>query len=162
MRINTRVRKELITNMKAIITNTRINISREDGHRMTGEILFLDPLNSAHLNGAVEIYPDGFLEKFSDIQKGDEVKYQFIRGAQGSGPETSLWMKVKKVDGEMITTSNNGQYGPYEFRVLRCQITEHKSKNPSKKTTTPKDESSIKLVDPLLDLRKQIERFNLR
>lgn len=101
-----------------------------------------------------------------DVKKGDEVKYQFIRGSGGREPEISIWMKVKSVDGDMITSSQNGQYGPYEFRVLKCQIVEHRPKGSKASSKKPVVENPKKVEDPRPDdeissLRKQIQEFNL-
>lgn len=112
-----------------------------------------------------------------DIKKGDKIRYQFIR-KNGSNPEVSVWMKVKYIDGDLITTDNTGPYGTYEFRVLRCQVVEHLPKKTKVREQVEADPEvpveNKELViaaterhfskiedNSIKNLRKRIEEFNL-
>ena len=131
-----------------------------------------------HCNEELEIRPVERFEKaeakvpvyFDHIQKGDEVRYQFIRGDIGKVPEDGEWMKVVRVEGDIITAVFAPErFGNrFMFRVLRCQIIEHRSKDGKNVKALPRKEeprADIKVVEPnngsIDALRKRVEEFNL-
>lgn len=157
-------------------------------------ILLGDPKEAyslSHLHRELEIRPIERFEKedkkkdtFEDVRKGDEIRYQFIRGAYGNGPEESQWMKVIAVDGDMLTAVFNQDKfkNKYEFRVLRCQIIDHKCAKKRMKIRAQEridiqnladptlETDAVRAVsvskqstteDPVSDLRNRVKEFNL-
>lgn len=121
-----------------------------------------------------------------NIQKGDEVRYRFIRGAAADEPETSAWMSVISVANDMMIVRLKGSKSSfktsYEFRILTSAVVEHrKSKKWNKAAFTSqeridlespcKNDAVTKVYiddapgfvsnDPLAELKQQIKDFEL-
>lgn len=128
--------------MKAFIQSTSMERNMRDGPNMTTvnmtvkvpneevyKTRFFHEIDHGRVtitSGHEEDMPRILNKQEFDIKEGDEVVYRYIR-KDGNGPETSMWMRVKSVKGDMLTCYLDTRHSQkYEFRVLASQVLKHR------------------------------------
>lgn len=131
----------------------------------------------------VEVFPEDYVPQQKptqnfDIKKGDEVMYQVVHDAQTDHPyvHTTNWLKVMEVRGDLLIVSDR------EWRVLKSAVVAHTPMHEYKRKVKFDAQERIDLVnlnkesqedlreygkpvtpkDPLADLKKQVEEFELK